>query len=125
LGFHSLIAASHDCGLTCVTIVVVVEVVVVLVEVVDVVLVEVVDVVVVEVVDVVVVVVLVSVVLVEVVAGRVAVMLGSPYHSVSMIMTISLPMSPVLRTVIMEVSLTAFFPAEQSVSLMLIVVPLI
>ena len=67
----------------------------------------------------------VDVLVVEVVVGRTAVMLGSPYHSVSMMMAISLSRSPVLRTVIMEVSLTALFPVEQRVSLMLMVVPLI
>jgi len=115
--------------------VVVVEVVLVVVDVVDVVEVlvvevDVVEVVLVDVVEVLVVlvdvveVVLVVVVTVEVVQGA-AVMLDSPYHSVSMMMAISLLMSPVLRTVIMEVSLTAFLPAEQRVSLMLIVLPLI
>jgi len=95
--------------------VVVVLVEVVVVEVVEVVLVDVVEVDVVEVVE---------VLVVEVVVGRAAVMLGLRYHSVSWIMTISLSRSPVLWTVIMEVSLTAFLPAEQRVPLMLTVVPL-
>lgn len=60
-----------------------------------------------------------------VVLGRVAVMLGSPRHRLSLMMTISLSRRPVLWTVIMVVSLTALFPVEQRVSLMLIVVPLI
>ena len=106
----------------------VVEVLVVLVDVVEVLVVDVVLVVVdvVDVVDVLVVDVdVVDVLVVEVVVGRTAVMLGSPYHRVSLMMAISLSRSPVLWTVIMEVSLTALFPVEQRVSLMLMVVPLI